>query len=223
MCGDRDPAHAVVPGAVGVLRLRAPGHKTADPNGGASELAPAPRPARAVHHHPAPLAFAPAQHLHLGGHDPLRLRRLEQDAVQPLQHARRWSGLAVHDVGEVRGADARSPGDLVLADAVSVHPAPHRLPVDAGGLRRSDLHRGLQRCLDPRLDLHAHVAMTPRHHATCSRRRRPRGQPGPSCSCPAPWPAPGCSCSRRLTTSPWRLAHLRRAQPSPERATPTRP
>ena len=31
----RQPAHAVVPGAVGVLRLRAPGHPAADPDGGA--------------------------------------------------------------------------------------------------------------------------------------------------------------------------------------------
>ena len=32
----RQPARAVVPGAVGVLRLRAPGHPAADPDGGAS-------------------------------------------------------------------------------------------------------------------------------------------------------------------------------------------
>ena len=38
------------------------------------------------------------------------------------------------------------------------------LPVDAGGLRGSDLGRSLQRRLHPRLDFHAHVAMTPRHH-----------------------------------------------------------
>ena len=113
--------------------------------------------------HPAPLALAPAQHLHLGGHDPLRLRGLEQDAVQPLQHARRRRGLAVHDLGEMGRAYARAPGGLVLAEAVGVHPVPQDLGVDAGGLRGRDPHRGLQRRRDPRLDLHAHVAMTPRH------------------------------------------------------------
>ena len=41
---------------------------------------------------------------------------------------------------------------------------PHGLPVDAGGLRGRDLRRSLQRRLHPGLDLHAHVAMTPRHH-----------------------------------------------------------
>ena len=154
----RHPARAVVTGAVGVLRLRAPGHPAADPDGGTAEPAAAPRPARAMHHHPAPLALPPAQHLHLGGHDPLlRLRAPEQHGVQPLQHARRRTGLAVHDLGEVRGADAGPPCDLVLAEAVSVHAVPQGLGVHAGKLRGRDRRLGLQRRLDQRLDPHAHA------------------------------------------------------------------
>ena len=42
--GHRHPARAVVPRAIGVLRLRATGHVAADPDGGASEPAVAPSP-----------------------------------------------------------------------------------------------------------------------------------------------------------------------------------
>ena len=146
----RHPAQAVVPRTVGVLHLRAPGHATADPNSAASILTATPRPTSATHHHPAPLALAPAQHLHLGGHDPLlRLRPLEEDPVQTLQNARRRAGLAIHDLREMGRAYPDSPGNLVLAEPVGVHPLPDGLPVDAGALRRRNLGRSLQRRLHP--------------------------------------------------------------------------
>ena len=64
--GHRQPARAVVPGAVGVLRLGPPGHPAAGPDAGASEPAAASRSTSAVHHRPAALALAPSQHLQLG-------------------------------------------------------------------------------------------------------------------------------------------------------------
>ena len=140
--GHRYPAHAVVAGAKGVLHPGAPGHSSAGPHDALS--VPAPRAACASDYHPPPLALAPTQHLEFDGHDPLRLSPLEEHPMQSLQHSRRRDAIAVHNLGEVAGADAGPPGRLVLADPVGPHPLPYGLPVDACAQGRGDLTRAFR-------------------------------------------------------------------------------
>ena len=63
-----------------------------------------------------------------------------------------------HAVSQVPQAQAQFPGPLPDVAALPAHHA----SLAVGALCGRDLRRGLQRRLDPRLDLHAHVAVTAR-------------------------------------------------------------
>ena len=176
--GHRHLAPAVVASAVGVFHLGAPGHPAADAHGAAAGLvAASPRAAGAAHHHAVAGTLLPGHHLDLGGHHQLRRRGPEQHPVQLRQNLSRRVSLAVHDLGEMTGADVGQPGGLVLADFVGFHAVPQGAWVNAAGLGGFDPGRTVQRLFHLRLDRRAHVLPAPRHlRHVADRHPHPVGQ-----------------------------------------------
>lgn len=77
----------VIPGTAGTLHRGTPRHPAANAHRAATGVSAAARTASAAHHHAVAPALLPDQHPHLGGNRQSRRRGLEQDAVQPPEHA----------------------------------------------------------------------------------------------------------------------------------------